>query len=81
VTDGVTSKVTKQNYKKSFRRFLDHFQMDELELLTQAKENPRHTESMIIDYIKSLIENRNLSHGSIHTYCFAIFHFFEINDV
>ena len=81
VTDGVTSKVTKQNYKKSFRRFLDHFQMDDLELLTQAKENPRHTESMIIDYIKSLMENRNLSHGSIRTYCFAIFHFFEMNDI
>jgi integrase len=48
--------------------------------LNRAAENPRHIESMIISYIKHLAE-KGLGRGSIYTYCFAIFHFFEMNDI
>jgi GNAT superfamily N-acetyltransferase len=50
-------------------------------LLTKASNNPKHVEMMIIWYIKYLIEKRRLGRGSIHTYCFSIFHFFDMNDI
>jgi integrase len=81
VTDGVIAQATKTNHRKTFRRFLDHFRIDEKTLLTKASNNPKHVEMMIISYIKYLIDNRRLGRGSIHTYCFSIFHFFDMNDI
>ena len=43
--------------------------------------SPRHIEAMIIRHIKHLTEEQKLTHGSIHTHCFSIFHFFEMNDI
>ena len=82
VTDGVNSKATKTNYRKGFSHFLKHYNLNERTLLAQATQySPRRIETMMIEYIKHLAEDQNLCHGSIHSYCFAIFHFFEMNDV
>jgi integrase len=45
-----------------------------------ASQNPRLAEARIISHIKSLADH-GLAHGSIHTHCFSIFHFFDMNDI
>jgi integrase len=80
VTDGLRSKHTKDNYRKFFSYFLKDEQVTEVGLLAMALQNPHLAETHIINHIKRLSE-RGLAHGSIHTACFSIFHFFEMNDI
>jgi integrase len=81
VTDGLSSEHTKRNYRKNFSHFLKATQQTERGLLNQAQQNTRLVESLIINHIRYLAEKQRLSHGSIKTCCFSIFHFFEMNDI
>jgi hypothetical protein len=81
VTDGLSSPHTKASYRKNFEHFLSCEQSDERHLLALAARNPRLVEAQIINHIKYLAEVQKLRHGSIHTACFSIFHFFEMNDI
>jgi hypothetical protein len=73
VTDDLMSPHTKKGYRKNFNHFLEVQQTNEESLLELADKSPRH--------IKHLTEEQKLTHGSIHTHCFSIFHFFEMNDI
>jgi integrase len=81
VTDGLSSSYTKREYRRNFKRFLDRWKMSPEDLLNQARENPRLTESTIINYIRHLAEEEKLMHKTIHVHCYAIFHFLEMNDI
>lgn len=82
VTDGLSSEHTKRNYRKNFSHFLKATRQTERGLLIQAQQNTRLVESLIINHIRYLAEKeQRLTHGSIKTCCFSIFHFFEMNDI
>lgn len=81
VTEGLSSEHTKRNYRKNFSHFLRCEHTNEHTLIEQANSNAHLVESMIIHHIRQLAENQNLTHGSIKTHCFSIFHFFEMNDI
>jgi hypothetical protein len=80
VTDGLNPPHTKDNYRKSFRQFLEAEQTTEKDLLMLASQSPRHVEAKIVNHIRRLSE-AGLRHGSIKTNCYSIFHFFGMNDV
>jgi site-specific recombinase XerD len=80
VTDGLGSKHTQDNYRKCFSYLLKDEQVTETDLITMALQNPCLAEARIISHIKRLAD-KGLTHGSIHTACFSIFHFFEMNDI
>jgi hypothetical protein len=81
VTDDLMSPHTKKGYRKNFNHFLEVQQTNEESLLELADKSPMHIKAMIIRHIKHLTEEQKLTHGSIHTHCFSIFHFFEMNDI
>jgi integrase len=81
VTDGVSSQHTKNNYRKSFSHFLECSHTTESDLLTRAQQNPRLVEALIIKHIKYMAETQKLKHGTIHTHCASIYHFFRMNDI
>ena len=82
VTDGLSSNHTKKHYRKNFAHFLKCEGInDEHILIEQGNQNPRQVESLIINHVRDLAEKQGLGHGSIKTHCFAIFHFFEMNDI
>ena len=81
VTDGISSFYTKREYLRNFRHFLNCSQLNPESLVKQAKDNPRHIESLIINHIRHLAEIQKLTHKSIHIHCYAIFHFLEMNDI
>jgi hypothetical protein len=81
VTDGLSSEHTKRSYLKNFRQFLQFAQTDERTLAEEARTDPRAVEALIINHIQYLAEKRELTHGSIKTHCFSIFHFLEMNDI
>jgi hypothetical protein len=55
-------------------------QKQQQELKSLLDYEPGVIESRVIDYIEYL-KIRKLTYSTIHGYCAAIFHFFEINDV
>jgi integrase len=80
VTDGLASKHTKKKYRIYFNNFVKYQRLtDEAELIDKpAKE----LENIIIAYItRHLATTLKLRRGSIHTQVYAIFHFFDMNDI
>lgn len=79
VVDGITAAATRQTYRSVFSLFLERNKIKDRHWLLQ--QHPRFIEAQIIDHIRFLSEERQLTAGSISVAVAAIFHFFEMNDV
>ena len=79
VVDGITAAATRQTYRSVFSLFLERNKIKDRHWLLQ--QHPRFIEAQIIDHIRFLSEERQLTAGSISVSVAAIFHFFEMNDI
>jgi integrase len=79
VTSGLRSAYSKEHYKWAFKTFLTHIQIEDPSTLLQ--KDPRFLESIIIEYIIYMAEDKHLSHNSIRGAMNPILHFFEMNDI
>ena len=78
--NAIRSPATKKGYDNSIRRYLNHVKKSQLEELLVHKDNPRHIESQLIDYIMSL-RNSGVAYSTIKFLIAPIFTFYSLNDV
>ncbi len=74
--NSLKSPVTKEIYDGNIKTYLKFCNLDKLSELLTIQE----PQKQIIKYIMSLRQKR-LSTNSIHTMLYAIYHFYEMNDV
>jgi integrase len=77
--NAIRSPATQKCYETSFRRYLIHLKLKEVDDLLQDT-NPRYIESQIIDYIMSLKES-GISYATIQFLVAPIFTFYQLNDI
>jgi len=76
--NSLKSKETKVKYRTTLLKFIQHYQISNLENLLSL--TVKDVEQMIINYITNM-NARGLSHSYINLVMCAIFHFFDMNDV
>jgi integrase len=78
--NAIKSPATKKGYENSIRRYLNHIKKSQLDDLLIDRDNPRHIESQLIDYIMSL-RNQGVAYSTIKFLIAPIFTFYSLNDV
>lgn len=73
----IKSEMTKENYRNALNRFLRHYNLD---IETFAKTDPKDIESLLIDYMVLLRQNKK-SMSSLNVITSAVTHFCVMNDI
>lgn len=78
--NAIKSDATKEGYRHSLRRYLNHLKLKEVDGLLLHATSPKHIEAQIIDYIMSL-RNTNVAYATIQFLIAPIFTYYQLNDV